>query len=745
MRLQLSLLRRWLALAIVLLGVVIVGVYVYTRHETRVVVQQIPGKIGLDIQQTAQGFTISKSDQGRTLFTIQANKAIQFKQGGAELHNVNILLYGRDSSRYDRIYGNDFTLDGQTGNVTARGEVLIDLEANPRGLLTPDQSVPTDLKNPIHLRTSNLVFNQKTGDAFTTAGIEFQMPQASGSAVGAHYEAKENVLVLQSQVHLIFAGASPVKVAATRAVFTKAPRQLVFDRPEIHEGPEQVQAEKAALFLRENNTVERILATGGVRGEVAGDAPAHLVAEQADLSVSESKLLESVVLTGDVQLNTEGDHPSRANAGRVTVDVAGRNVVGRIHAADGVKLVELPPRSSGNAETIEVSAPTIDFLVAGGRRLEHASTGGAAQITILPASSSTQRTVVTAGRFQAKFDEQGRLATLHGAPDAKIVSTNPGQSDRVSTSQTLDATFNATGGIESIVQQGNVAYSDSELHAWADRARYTPTDEMLVLNRSPRIAERGMITTATTMRMNHATGEAIAEGNVKTTYSDLREQPDGALLASSSPIHVTAAKMTARNGPSVARYTGNVRLWQDANVVEAPTIQFDRDHRSILAEGEEKLVSTVLVQVDKRGNATPVTITAARLTYTDDEHKAHFEGDVLAHGADATITAKQMDAFLLPRRQVSGAESLKGQGRLERMVAEGNVVVQEPSRRATGEKLVYTAAEDKFVLTGGSPSIFDAERGKITGVSLTFYKRDDRVLVEGRETSPAVTQTRVAR
>jgi len=49
------------------------------------------------------------------------------------------------------------------------------------------------------------------------------------------------------------------------------------------------------------------------------------------------------------------------------------------------------------------------------------------------------------------------------------------------------------------------------------------------------------------------------------------------------------------------------------------------------------------------------------------------------------------------------------------------------------------------VLTGGPPSIFDAEHGKITGDSLTFYKRDDRVLVEGKEASPTVTTTRVAR
>jgi lipopolysaccharide export system protein LptA len=79
------------------------------------------------------------------------------------------------------------------------------------------------------------------------------------------------------------------------------------------------------------------------------------------------------------------------------------------------------------------------------------------------------------------------------------------------------------------------------------------------------------------------------------------------------------------------------------------------------------------------------------------------------------------------------------------MVAEGDVLIQQPNRRATGQKLVYTAAEDKFVLTGGPPSIFDAEQGKITGVSLTFFRADDRVLVEGEASTPVVTQTRVAR
>ncbi len=76
---------------------------------------------------------------------------------------------------------------------------------------------------------------------------------------------------------------------------------------------------------------------------------------------------------------------------------------------------------------------------------------------------------------------------------------------------------------------------------------------------------------------------------------------------------------------------------------------------------------------------------------------------------------------------------------------EDKVFITQPTRHAAGDKLVYTASDEKFILTGGPPSIFDAERGKITGDSLTFYKHDDRVLVEGTQTSPAVTRTQVAR
>ncbi|HZE27918.1 MAG TPA: LPS export ABC transporter periplasmic protein LptC [Terriglobales bacterium] len=751
MPLSIPRLRRWFVLAAVALSLVVAGVYLHRRSQVREVLKHIPGKMDIDIQQTAEGFKVSKSEGGRTLFTIQASKVVQFKLGGrAELRDVTITLYGRDSSRYDQIYGDDFGYDPKSGDVTAKGEVRIDLEANPKGLLKPDQSVPTELKNPIHLVTRDLMFNQKTGNALTKAKVELRMPQATGSAVGVHYTAEDNVLTLDSQVDLVLAGSGKAKLTATRGVISKTPRQVVLDHPRLSHGPQRMDAQKATLYLRDDNTVDHVLASDGVQADLPGDAPIHARAAQAEFKVNPAQDgLSTAVLSGDVQLDAAGERPARANAGRVVLDFAGKNLLSKIRAEDNVKLVEFPAAtpdaSAANSQQVEITAPAIDFVLAHGKHLDHAETSSPAQIAVLPATNDNSHTLVTAGKFKAKFDDRSRLSAVHGAPDARITSSTPGQPEHTSTSQTMDVAFRPAGGIDSIVQQGDVAYTDGERQARANRARYTPADQMLELTGSPRITDQGLTTTARIVRMNRASGDATAEGQVKSTYSDLREQPNGALLAAASPIHITARSMTVHRTTAVATYAGDARIWQDANVVEAPTLQFDRDHRSVVAQGDGQPVSTVLVQVDKKGNATPISITSARLTYTDDQHRAHFEGGVTARGADATITADHLDAFMIPRSQASSNQSFKGQGQLDRIIAEGNVVIQEPARRAQGEKLVYTAAEEKFALTGGLPSIFDAEHGKTTGDSLTFYKRDDRVLVEGRDTSPTVTQTRVAR
>jgi lipopolysaccharide export system protein LptA len=823
-------LRRWLAVIAVLFTATVSGMYFYARLRQRNVLKEIPNKLGIDIKQTANGYQFSKSDGKRTLFTVQAGSLKQFQlDGSAELRHVSVILYGRDSSRFDQIYGDDFSYDKKSGNITAHGDVQIDLESNPSGGTGPDQGTPRELKNPIHLETTDLIFNQDSGDAVTSARVDFRTPQATGWAVGVQYSSKSNTLTLVSQIHVTLGGPQAGTLIATHGRITHDPHEVVLENPRVERAAGTMQSEEATFFLGPDNEVQRILATGNVNAESSGEDAdqMHARADQAEMFlIGKQNLLHTATLTGNVHAERNGSQPMQGDAGRAILDFLGRNELQKVHATDGVHLAQHPngagapttnpsERASQRAsapQNFDLTAPTVDFFIADGNRFDHAETSGAAQITISPAENSNSpaarlsgpHTAVTAGRFDAKFaaaaDGSSRLTSIHGAPDAKILNFTPELPDRVSTSQMLDALFLPQGGIASIIQNGNVAYDDGQVptkrtQAWADKAVYTPADRILVLSGSvptgsPRVSEGGMVTTARTIRINRATDDAFADEDVKSTYSELQEQPNGALLASASPIHVTSATMTAHNSSSIALYRGNARLWQDANIVEAPSIQFDRDRRFLVAQGTAtQPVSTVLVQAklgqsgnpqpnnsqpgkvqpnttlpgkpqvggegkakkkpeEKPGDA-PIAITSARLTYADADRLAHYEGGVVAKGSNFTASSSTMDAYLVPRNQTSSSQSLtgpiSGPGQLDHLVAKGNVVVQQPTRRAEGKTLVYTASDDKFVLTGGPPSIFDAERGKVTGVSLTFFRGDDRVLVEGEASTPVVTQTRVAR
>ena len=78
------------------------------------------------------------------------------------------------------------------------------------------------------------------------------------------------------------------------------------------------------------------------------------------------------------------------------------------------------------------------------------------------------------------------------------------------------------------------------------------------------------------------------------------------------------------------------------------------------------------------------------------------------------------------------------------MIATGHVVFTQPGRKGTGEKLVYTADDGKYLLTGTEaalPQMWDRVHGTTTGAALIFNSQDDSVEVSGGKSS-AGTETR---
>ena len=106
------------------------------------------------------------------------------------------------------------------------------------------------------MKTSGLVFNQKTGEADTNEHTEFSFPQASGSSTGAHYNSKTGVLVLDSQVELTRAGANPALVQASHAQIVRGTMQAFLLNPRTEYRSEKGSADAAIVGFRDNGSAK---------------------------------------------------------------------------------------------------------------------------------------------------------------------------------------------------------------------------------------------------------------------------------------------------------------------------------------------------------------------------------------------------------------------------------------------------------------------------------------------------------
>jgi lipopolysaccharide export system protein LptA len=864
MPVSISRLRIWFAVLALLAVAVVSGFYLRARMEMHNALKGLPGKLGIEIQQTSEGFSLSKSEGGRTLFTIHASKATQFKEGGrAELHDVNIVVYGRQSDRFDQIYGSDFEYDQRAGTVVSKGEVFIDLQGNTEGRKVDDQTPPVATQNPIHLRTLGMTFHQQSGLAETDGRVDFGVPEASGTAQGATYDSKKNELTLHSAVDIQTSGTEPTHIQAAHGVISKEPHQVRLEAPQLEGSARKVLADHAVVDLAEDNSIQRIHAMGNVRLCEAGGM--RLGSPAAEMKVGANNLVESALFTGGVDFESEtqgaGGHsgemllhfvhgkasaggsrkskaqstaeilaqssaqsmdsvevksprvgttptlghptdhkaplnqpkvewatrpaaPPSAHSGNGAKGGGGTALLKTIYASRGVSLQQAPRAASKNPQTVTMTSNAMTFVLDDGRLLTSAQTEAAGQLVMTASAGSAggsgagaknagERTVIDAQHFTAEFGDENRLRAAHGAGAVVVTNRNSGLPDKVSTSDTMAAQFTPGGEVSRVVQEGNFRYREGQSSpnepggrmSFADRATYSAVEDALTLQGSPRVVDGGMTVTADSIRILRHSGEAFAQGNVKTTYSELKVQPNGALLATAEPIHVTARAMNALQSSGLAHYTGGARLWQGSNIVEAPTIDFDQKTRTLMARGDrQRPVNSVFMQVDQKGKASTMLVTAPNLNYADSERQAHYWGGVTAHGQDGVMTSERADVFLeaaashgasqgtgaavspITKRGAGPAlmPGSQGPSQLDHIIANTHVLVQQQERRAEGEKLVYTAANGSYVITGGSPLLSDPVNGTVRGDSLTFFSHDDRVVVEGDGSSRAVTHTHVS-
>src|SRR5207245_11509053 len=138
-----------------------------------------------------------------------------------------------------------------------------------------------------------------------------------------------------------------------------------------------------------------------------------------------------------------------------------------------------------------------------------------------------------------------------------------------------------------------------------------------------------------------------------------------------------------------------------------------------------------------------LTVKAGGRTNADDRQSIQSEGNVGARSADGTRQADVLDIYLQPRGQANPPAT---PSRIEHSIAQGHVLLQQPARTGRGDRLAYTSADQKFVLTGGParlPQVEDAQHGITRGDRLVFFRNDERVLVESAGPDRALSETRI--
>ncbi|MFC5864504.1 LptA/OstA family protein [Acidicapsa dinghuensis] len=311
-RITIERLRTLVLIGGVLLVLVIAAVLIGGKWVRRYIEKDIPGRLGINIVQQADGVDYSQTRKGKTIFKIHANRAIKHKSdGSAVLQDVRIELYGEDGTRTDTISGKEFEYNPSQGIATAAGEVEITMvrpgekpavaKMPMPGLKTKAGSKGTPQganksgaahgsaagnsaasTNPglhglpqaitdeqIHVTTSGLVFHQKEGIATTTQHVDFALRQGSGSANGATYDSQNGSLVLDHdvQIHVQRNAATaqaPVNIYAAHAEFEHDAMTCLLTDAKADSNGDNAQSGYALLYLRDDGSISKLDGSKGV-------------------------------------------------------------------------------------------------------------------------------------------------------------------------------------------------------------------------------------------------------------------------------------------------------------------------------------------------------------------------------------------------------------------------------------------------------------------------------------------------
>ncbi len=764
---------RWSATVAALLALIVAGVYLKNLWLAKQAAKKAPPAVPPSIEQRSNEFSYSKVEGQRTIYTIRASHTTEFKEGSRNLlEDVDIVVYGKKGERNDTLRTRACDFIANTGRISCAGDVQIKLQAN---------DAASGAANAIQVATSGVSFDRDSGLARTDKPVTFRWPAGEGRAVGVVYDSNAGTLNLTRDVDLSISPSSPVPkenaepspgknlhLTGNSMVFHRESRTVQV-QGDVHaqQLTHEFTADNLLLNLDEAYHAQRLTAGGHPQlRESDPQGPITLTADEIASVWRPDGSIASVDASGNVQgaRNTPAGN-DQLQAGHVRMDLATpQNALRLLTASNGVTLTSTSAAPGGGTRRVQSDALEVHFSSNPRTRqtqVESVNTLAPAHadwrnVSLVNGKQVPQTMRMSGQQMNLKFGAQNQLQQLVSSGGVEVARKLGDAPEQTTASRELTAKFSSAGEWSTIDQTGDVHFRDGQRAGQGDRAHADHAANSVTLDGSVVFADATTRTTSRTATFSQISNTLRADGKVLTT--ELSAAAGSVSNFAPEAAHVSADHLVADTARGHAVYSGGGRLWQGQSVIQADTIELDSASRTVLARGNVRGVfpeaawspvpgqgslQTHSRTPDKRSGKAGNSGTSlghvwgGLLTYWDQESRARIEQNARVDSEQGSIQADQIDLYF------SGTDAANANKQLSRAVATGDVAVRQEDRRGTSNRAEYTAAEGKFVLSEGNPTLYSSTGDTTTGRQLTFFFADDRIVVDSADGSKTVTLHRV--
>lgn len=671
-----------------------------------------------------------------------------------EIETFESAELAKSGVRYAKVNSQSATFDNAANKISLDGGVAVNINSKA----SSGNAQSTDVKAaravvyflPVEGQSPRLR-KVELFDNVHIVSVESGQTPTNIDAGYALYDKDADRYELKSGAHITTAtNEKPADIRSSEAIFEQLAGKLALTgNAEITQGGDNFKGDAIYADLFRDNKIKHAVIRGNASArQVTAERSTSIAAPELNATFNDARQLARANAIGPS--TAEVAPVNSASYSRVVMTAAsgigvlfkGEGLID-VMRTDGRTTITLNvPNNQPDAANKRLSADAVKTVFgANGKDIARAEAAGNAELFIEPlnAGKDNYRTTIKAPQFDCEFFATGNsVRSCVGGKKARLERVPTVQADgrgtQNLTADELNAQFNErSGDVESLDATGNAKFSELDRNAIARQMTFMQSDQTVRLRGGePTVWDSGARAKAREIDWDTRTSRSYLRGGVSTTYYSRKKMRDSTPFASSDkPVFVTAESAEIDSLTETAVYTGNARGWQDNNYVRGNRLTIEQKSGKFTADGNvQSVLYSVRLRQKNKDASQPVYAAASSMSYVRDSRVLQYRNSVdIRQGVDR-ITAGVVDVYLNESNDVA------------KTVAEQNVVITQPNRRAVGDWAQFTSADEVAIIRGNPATVSDAENGSSQSGQITFNMRENKISSEGKTKQNTSGRTR---